>query len=71
MCLIGRPYLLNVNTAEVHDLRKKSKSCMINFMSRKNKRYLTKSEFASALKVGYKGITINGCRWCLKKHDTG
>ncbi len=71
----GMPFLLNINTLEVHDLRKLTKSCSIAQMADHNKRYLTTHNFETAIT---KGIVINGtwkmangCRWCLKKHDTG
>lgn len=71
MCLMGKPYLLNINSMEVHDLRKKTKHCWTRLMNPKNKRYLTETQFKKALKDGYNGQPVNGCRWCLKKHDTG
>ena len=70
-CLIGRPYLLNTNSGEVHDLSRKSKHCWIRLMNPKNKRHLSEKQFRQALKNGYQGKPVNGCRWCLKKHDTG
>ena len=71
MCLIGFPYLLNINSMEVHDLRKKTKNCWINLMTPKNKLYLSEKQFQDTLKNGHKGKPVNGCRWCLKKHNTG
>ena len=71
----GFPYLLNMRSLEVHDLRRQTKSCSIGMMARKNKRYLSQSQFEVAVTKGVKinGTMrrANGCRWCLKKHDTG
>jgi len=67
----GMPFLLNINTLEVHDLRKLTKSCSIAQMADHNKRRISHSQFEKAITKGYKGRRANGCRWCLKKHDTG
>lgn len=71
MCFLGRPYLLNINTAEAHDLRNKQRNCLLFLMSPKNKRYLTEIQFINSVKNGIKGLSVNGCRWCLAKHDIG
>ena len=67
----GYTYLLNVRSMEVHDLRKLTKSCSVDQMAKKNKRRLSHSGFEKVLTKGIKGKIANGCRWCLKKHDTG
>jgi hypothetical protein len=68
---MGYPYLMNKNTMEVHDLRKLTKSCSVGQMADHNKRRISHSQFEKAITKGYKGRRANGCRWCLKKHDTG
>lgn len=68
---IGKPYLLNTNTAEVHFLPNKTKDCWIPMMHPAHKVYLSEKQFQQALSKGYQNRTVNGCKWCLKKHDTG
>lgn len=67
----GFPYLLNANTGEVHYLPNKTKHCWINLMNQANKVYLSKKQFNSLNGTVFNGVAINGCKWCLKKHDTG
>lgn len=71
----GYPYILNKKSLEIHDLRQIKKSCSIRQMSEHNKRYLSQKQFEIAITKGLKirGAIrrANGCRWCLKKHDTG
>jgi hypothetical protein len=67
----GFPYLLNMRSMEVHDLRKLTRSCSVDQMAGKNKRRLSQSGFEKVLTKGHNGKLANGCRWCLKKHDSG
>ena len=71
MVFIGKPYLLNTNTAEVHHLPSKTKHCWIPMISKDHNVYLSEKQFRQALDKGYLDLVVNGCKWCLKKHDTG
>ena len=62
---LGFRFVLNRNTGEIHDLRNEHKNCRIDMM--RNLRYIRKR---TAVKL-IKGGKANGCRWCLKKWDTG
>lgn len=67
--LIGKTYLLNKNTNEIHDLkrRKVSNCCgFIKTIKRRDKKYVN---FKQALELFEKG-KANGCRWCLPGFDT-
>ncbi len=69
--LLGKKYLLNTNSGEVHLLTEKTKHCWIHLMNPKNKIYLTEKEFLKAIESGFNGRPVNGCRWCLKNHNKG
>lgn len=69
--LTGKVYLLNTNTLEVHDLRKKTKHCWIPMIRDDHKMYLSEFQYKEILKKGYKGRKVNGCRWCMKSSDAG
>lgn len=71
----GFPFLLNKKSREIHNLKNIDRSCSVDQMAEHNKRYISKSTFEKAITTGIKfnGYVkrANGCRWCLKKHDTG
>lgn len=69
--ILGRKYLLNLNSGEIHLLTHKTKHCWIHMMNPKNKVYMTEKEFKAAMTNGYKGKSVNGCRWCLKNFNKG
>ena len=62
---LGFRFVLNRNTGEVHDLRNERKNCRIDMMT--NMRYMRRRKVVKLIKAG----EANGCRWCLKKWDTG
>lgn len=64
--LFGFRYLLNMRSAEVHDLDNRKTNCKIEKMSTDNKRRLTQKMF-DRLRAKDK---VNGCRWCLPHLDT-
>ena len=59
-----KTYRVNFNTNEIHDLRKTHKNCHLALMT--NFKDVTEH---TAMRMFEKGF--NGCRFCLKKHDTG
>ena len=63
--LFGLRYVLNERTNEIHDLKKPHKNCHINLMTRVW--YITGRKARRLVKAG----KANGCRFCLKKWDTG
>ena len=62
---LGFRYVLNKNTGEIHDLRNERRNCRIDMMT--NVRYIFKRTAFKLMKVG----KANGCRYCLKRWDTG
>ena len=66
MIFFGFPYLINVNTKEIHDLRRKTKQCLIPAMKRKNMAFASTKAVYYYLTNGY-----NGCKYCLPKLNTG
>lgn len=69
--LIGKPYLLNKNTGEVHDLRNKKPSCFTFMMNKKNKQYISKKHFKQIFNKEKYGVLINGCKHCNSNFDLG
>ena len=67
---LGRTYLLNLKSMEVHDTTALTKQCSVMFMNPKNKKYLSKKQFKTALTKGVDGRVANGCRWCNRQTDT-
>ena len=61
----GFRYIINKNTGEIHDLDNEHKNCHIGMM--RKAKYITKAKLFKLLKSG----KANGCRYCLKKWDTG
>lgn len=68
MLTIGKKFVLNINTYEIHTLTIPNCHAMSN-MKNKNKKYLTLKEKISYLKRTDRNY--NGCRFCLKKHNNG
>ena len=64
---IGFHYLLNKNSNEMHDVRVNHKNCHLDKMT--NVRYFFFKK--SAIRQMRRSKWVNGCRWCLKKWDTG
>lgn len=69
---LGRKYLLNRATGEVHLLTNLSPQCGAGRIARRNRRYITGTTLHRLrLRVPRQGeVKINGCRWCLGKLDT-
>ena len=62
---VEKPYLLNRNTNEIHDTKNEHPNCHLDLMT--NKEYMSKRK-AARLVLQCKA---NGCRYCLKRWDTG
>jgi hypothetical protein len=70
MKMFGYSYLLNLNTGEVHDLKNPKPSCGVDKMSKKNKKYLTISDYLKIEDTIINHHKVNGCRFCLAENDT-
>ena len=64
---LGKRYLVNLKTKEIHDLQNKKASCRLDLMAKKNKKYVNRSEMFRLTKTE----DYNGCRWCMKIYDRG
>lgn len=64
--LIGRTYLINHGSKEVHDLNSGHVNCHI--LDIKNKEFCNRKK---AIQIMDLSDEYNGCRWCNKKHDKG
>ena len=69
--ILGYDYLLNTNTGEVHYLPKANKRCAIGGIKEENKLLISKARFRKLRGTWHNGHFINGCKWCLRKHDLG
>lgn len=65
--LLGKKYLLNKTTGEVHKLKKITKACGVHNMAKKNKAYLNEKQYQHVI---VSGEFINGCVHCFKETDT-
>lgn len=63
--LFGYRYLLNLRSKEIHQLNNTTDNCLINLMSKNNKKFIGKRKLNKYLDQGY-----NGCRWCFASKDT-
>ena len=61
---VEKPYLLNRNTNEIHDLNNPHKNCHVELMT--NKEYISEKKAARLVRKG----KADGCRFCLKKWHT-
>ena len=64
---IGFHYLLNKNSNEIHDVRINHKNCHLDKMTNVKYFFFKKS----VTRLMRKNENVNGCRYCLKKWDTG
>jgi len=67
---LGKTYLLNTKSMEIHDTTALTKQCGVHLMNPKNKKLLTRRQNEKAITEGIYGRTANGCRWCNKETDT-
>jgi hypothetical protein len=67
--ILGFEYLMNTNTGEVHYVPKMGKRC--GFIDNPNRKLISKGRFRSIRGTWVQGNQVNGCRWCLQKHDLG
>lgn len=65
---IGKRYLLNTNTGEVHDLDNESPYCRINEI--KLDHIVMFDDVQTALRYPLLFVKVNGCRWCLQQFHT-
>lgn len=63
---LGKTYLLNLRTREVHDLGNRQPNCLLPMIAKENKMYLTRRQ---ALRLLAAGI-VDGCRYCMPQFDT-
>ena len=75
--LLGFKYLLNLASGEVHRLKNVTRACGIDKMAKRNKKFLTESQYKGIIEVAdsvaknsNKENTINGCVHCFKETDT-
>jgi hypothetical protein len=64
--LLGYRYLVNMRSAEVHDIKGEKGNCRISKISKENKRWITDRKL-DKLRAADK---VNGCRWCMPYMDT-
>jgi len=62
--LLGRRYVVNLRSKEIHDMDNEKTNCHLSILA--NKEYISEDEYKDYLNDGY-----NGCRWCNKKDDNG
>ena len=67
--ILGFKYVLNKNTGEIHSLTNMTKRC--GFIDEKNRFLLSKHKLKKIIGKKYNDKLVNGCHWCLKKHDLG
>lgn len=63
----GFGYLVNHRSREIHHISNRQKNCKLEFISDKNKEYVTKKKAILLIKK----FNYNGCRWCWKIQDKG
>lgn len=63
--LIGHHYLLNMRSAEVHDLKNLKKNCKRHLIADANEKYLSEKDL-DKLRARDQ---VNGCRWCMPHLD--
>lgn len=75
--LLGFKYLLNTASGEVHRLKNITPACGVDKMSKKNKKFLTESQYQSLIEISDRVAknanvknSINGCVHCFKDTDT-
>lgn len=62
--LLGRRYVVNLRSKEIHDMKNEQTNCHLYLIA--NKEYISEDEYKEYIKNGY-----NGCRWCNKQDDKG
>jgi hypothetical protein len=63
--ILGKKYLLNMSTGEVHKIKSINGACGVDKMANHNKKYLTEKQYKKLL-----DDDINGCVHCLKETNT-
>jgi hypothetical protein len=64
---LGWRYAYNANTYEIHDLKNTHKNCKLDYISKKNWKYLR----AIDMQVMFADDEADGCRWCMKDQNKG
>ena len=71
--LLGKRYLLNTHSGEIHDLKVyKEHSCYgtVQYMKKEHRKFLTQEQMFEVIGTKTKsGKLINGCKFCMKKYD--
>lgn len=71
MVILGRNYLLNTRSGEVHNLRNKKNFCHSSLILRKNRRYMTGRQFHNyCVGTWSKGKPVNNCKWCNRMFES-
>lgn len=71
MVILGRNYLLNTRSGEVHNLRNKKNFCHASEISRKSRRYMTGQQFHNyCVGMWSKGKPVNNCKWCNRLFES-
>lgn len=63
--ILGKKYLLNYSTGEVHKISKITGACGVDKMAKHNKKYLTEKQYQRLV-----DDEINGCVHCFKEDNT-
>ena len=65
--LLGKKYLLNLNTKEIHDLSAQHVNCHIALMADHNRQFISRKTAKKLLEDSQ----YDGCRFCMKDKDNG
>ena len=64
--ILGKTYLVNLHSGEIHNLKNEKKNCRIALISEHHKKYVTKKKAYEMMATK----RFNGCRWCMKNENT-
>ena len=64
--LLGKTYLVNKRSKEIHNFNVKKSSCGRDMIAPQNRLWVTKKKALELIESG----KYNGCRWCMPKEDT-
>jgi len=65
--ILGKTYLANTHTGEIHDLSVNDKHCKGEArVARHNRKYVTLRGVKKLIATGH----YNGCRWCFSRYNT-
>ncbi len=67
---LGRRYLLNKRTNELHDLDNETANCQIDEIDTSNIEMFD-TFLKAQIFIAFHTNPVNGCYWCMKEHDKG